>query len=450
MRDWLAAMTRLGHDTRMLIEGESHELLNNLTFAQTCTNFRPDVILMIDHFRGEYAALPKDVPFVMWVQDRLPNIFSDQGGASQGALDFCLGFGRLHLSSRHGYPVQRYMASTIGINEERFDRSPPTAQQLERHQCDVSYVSHASTPADVLLKEKLDRQTDLGRRVLRDVYDRLVAHYEAGGVAIGDVAIRLFIEQSMADMRTTIPEQDVKSLVVFFNQQINNALFRHQTLHWLADLGVDLKIYGRGWENHPTLARYARGVADNITDLGAIYRASKINIQVTPHGAVHQRLLDGLSAGGFFLARWHPGDAVGPIYQDLWQWCEQHGITGNERLYAKADERIQSMIARINELETSPPARREMTVFDVMHGHRDSDFMTAAASIWPEYDKVAFNSRTELEIKVRHYLQNKSDRDAIAASMRQAVIDRSSYVSISRRLLKFMADEMSQAHAVAA
>jgi len=450
MRDWLAAMGRLGHETHLLIEAAPYELLNNLTFAQTCASFRPDLILMIDHFREEYAALPRQIPFVMWVQDRLPNIFSDRGGAAQGPMDFCLGFGRLHLSGRHGYPAARYMPATIGINEERFDRSPPTADQLKRHRCDVSYVSHASTPADVLLKEKLDRQTDLGRHVLRDVYDRLVAHYDAGGVAVSDVAIRLFIEESMARRRTTIPDADIRALVVFFNQQVNNALFRHQTLNWLAELGVDLKIYGRGWENHPTLAPFACGVADNIADLGAIYRASTINIQVTPHGAVHQRMLDGLAAGGFFLARWHPGDVVGPIYEELSQWCQKHSIAGNEQLYARADERISALFDRINELETSPANRREMTVFDVMQGHRDSDFMTSAASIWREYDRIAFNSRVELELKVSHFLRNKPDRDAVAASMRQAVIDRASYTGISRRLLTFMADHLSRAQAIAA
>ena len=450
MRDWLASFAKLGHETRLLIEEGTHEMLNSLSFARTCVDFIPDVILMIDHCRGEYKVLPPRMPFVMWVQDRLPNIFSDQGGAHQGPMDFCLGFGRLHLSTRHGYPAQRYMASTMGINEERFNQSPPTRAQIDRFGCEVSYVSHASTPADVLLQSHIDRQTDAGKRLLRDVYDRMTAHYQSGGQALSDVMIRIFMEQAMQATRIGLAEEDIKSLVFFFNQQISNALFRHQTLEWLSELGVDLHIHGRGWEQHPTLARFAKGIADNITDLGAIYRASKINIQVTPHGAVHQRLLDGLTAGGFFLLRRHAGDEVGPIYQELWDWCRQRGIESDQQLCDRADARVHEMIVRINALEGSPPTRREMAVFDVMHGHRENNFMTSAASIWPEYEQVAFNTRDELQQRVRHFLADEPERARIAQSMRQAMIERTSYTSISRRLLNFIADDLAISRAISA
>lgn len=450
MRDWLASFARLGHEIKLVIEGGTHEMLNSLSFAQACVEFAPDMILMIDHCRGEYKVLPPQMPFVMWVQDRLPNIFSDHGGQRQGPMDFCLGFGRLHLSTRHGYPAQRYMSTTMGINEERFNQTAPTPAQIQRFGCDVSYVSHASTPADVLLQAQVEKQNDAGKRLLHDVYDRMHAHYEQGGQALSDVLIRLIMEQSMQALRIGLAEADIKSLVFFFNQSISNALFRHQTLNWLSGLGVDLRIYGRGWEEHPTLSRHARGVADNIQDLGAIYRASKINIQVTPHGAVHQRLLDGLTAGGFFLLRWHPGDEVGPIYQQLWEWCRQRNISSEEDLRDQADAQVHEMIVRINELEGSPPNRREMTVFDVMSGHRENNFMTSAASIWAEYRGVAFNTRSELEERVRRFLANDSEREHIAQSMRQAVVERTSYTSISSRLLKFIADELSVQRAISA
>jgi hypothetical protein len=450
MRDWLASFTRLGHDTQLVIEGGPHEMLNSLTFAQACAQFAPDIILMIDHCRGEYKVLPRQMPLVMWVQDRLPNIFSDLGGQRQGPMDFCIGFGRLHLSTRHGYPPQRYMSTTMGINEERFSQTPPTAAQMHRFGCEISYVSHASTPAEVLLQAHVEKQTDAGKRLLRDVFDRMQAHYDQGGQALSDVLIRLIMDQSMQSLRIGLVEADIKSLVFFFNQSISNAMFRHQTLNWLSEIGVDLRIYGRGWEEHPTLSRHARGIADNIQDLGAIYRASKINIQVTPHGAVHQRLLDGLTAGGFFLLRWHPGDEVGPIYQSLWEWCRQRNITSEEQLRHRADAQVHEMIARINELEGSPATRREMTVFDVMAGHHENDFMTSAASIWPEYPRVAFNTRSELEERVRRFLANAGEREQIARSMRHAVVERTSYTSISRRLLAFIADELSVARAISA
>lgn len=450
MRDWLASFEKLGHQTRLLIEGGTHEMLNSLSFAQNCVEFAPDLILMIDHCRGEYKVMPPQPPFVMWVQDRLPNIFSDQGAKLQGPMDFCLGFGRLHLSTKYGYPAQRYMSTTMGINEDRFDESRLTTEQIRRFSCEVSYVSHASTPADVLLQGHLEKQNETGKRLLRDVYDRMAAHYEEGGQALSDILIRVLMEQSMQSLRIGLAEADIKSLIFFFNQSISNALFRHQTLNWLAETGVDLHIYGRGWEEHPTLSRFARGIANNMDDLGAIYRASKINIQVTPHGAVHQRLLDGLTAGGFFLLRRHPGDEAGPIYQELFQWCRQQNVRSEEELRHRADAQVHQMIMRINQLEGSPPHRREMTVFDVMNGHRDNNFMTSAASIWPEYHEVAFNTRSELQERVKRFLWDAGERERIAQSMRRAIIDRTSYTNISSRLLTFIADELSIPQALSA
>ena len=73
---------------------------------------------------------------------------------------------------------------------------------------------------------------------------------------------------------------DRAPLLDFFLQRINNALFRHQALHWIADLGLNLRLYGKGWEKHPRFGRFARGPADNETQIGAIYRASRINLQV--------------------------------------------------------------------------------------------------------------------------------------------------------------------------
>src|SRR5690606_34297670 len=67
MRDWLSAFQRLGHETRLLIEEADHEILNNIIYAEACRDFRPDLIVIIDHYRAELEGLPADVPCVMWV-----------------------------------------------------------------------------------------------------------------------------------------------------------------------------------------------------------------------------------------------------------------------------------------------------------------------------------------------------------------------------------------------
>jgi len=74
--------------------------------------------------------VPKSVPCVMWVQDRLANIFNSEAGAAQGSRDYAMGFGRLHLSNRHGYPIDRFMSCTIGINDQKYSREELTPPEL--------------------------------------------------------------------------------------------------------------------------------------------------------------------------------------------------------------------------------------------------------------------------------------------------------------------------------
>lgn len=444
MRDWLEGFQRLGHETRLLMEEADHLLLGPAGVAQGVLDFHADLVVIIDHYRAEMGTIPQAIPCVMYVQDRLPNIFSEQAGRNQTDRDYCLGLGRLHLSDRYGYARSRFVSCPVGINEKRFEQRELTRGELERFGCDVSYVSHASRPAELLVREYAAKSGSAQiARLCDHFYQRLEAWYAAGGIALSDISMRQMLERCMGDVRVQLAEADIAQFMSFFNQSVNNAIFRHQTLNWLAGLGVNLHIWGRGWESHPTLSRFARGVADNQSDLAKIYRASKINIQVTPFGSVHQRLLDGLAAGGFFLLRWHPGDAVGRIYRELICWCRENSISSDGQLHAMADHRVRAMISRINHLEGSTPRTRWFSVFDVMQGHADSDFMTSSDSIWEEYEEVAFNDRSELATRVQRFLGDDALREQIALSMRNAVVDRCSYVGINRRLLDMIRMDLS-------
>jgi hypothetical protein len=440
MRDWLAGFARLGHATRLLIESADHEIFNNVVYAEACAEFRPDLIVVIDHYRREIDGLPDDVPCVMWVQDTLPNIFSEKAGRAQGPLDFCLGFGRHQLTTQFGYPAERFMACTIGSDEQRFSLDPADDALLAQYACDLSYVGHASTPAERIIHDELAKAADARvRRLLENVFERMKAHYAAGGEVICNYWLRGMIDQALADLGLDVPEAQMPALIELFQQRVNNAMYRQQALQWAADLGLDLRLYGRGWEQHPTLSRFARGVADNNTQLKAIYQASRINLQITPFSAVHQRIIDGLFAGGFFLIRGSRGHRVGRLHEQLWAWCRRHGIGSDAELSARLDGTIRPIVERINHLEGFRWGERPgMPLFDVCREHADSDFQFLGDSVWPEYETVAFDDRGTLEARVQRYLDDAPARRRLALSMRSAVVERFTYTSLSRRLLELI------------
>jgi hypothetical protein len=135
MRDWLAAMETMGHQTRLLIEQADHETMPALVMAEQCLSFRPDLILVIDHYRAEMPGLPRHVPCVMWIQDRLPNIYNSAAGAQQEANDYVIGYGRQECARKWGYPPRRFMPTSIGVNEQRFAPRELTRAEIAQYAC---------------------------------------------------------------------------------------------------------------------------------------------------------------------------------------------------------------------------------------------------------------------------------------------------------------------------
>lgn len=443
MRDWLAAFERLGHRTRLVIESADHEMTGAVAFAEASAEFKPDLIVCIDHFRKELGGVPANVPVAMWVQDALPNMFCPAAGAAQGPRDYSLGFGRLRMVSEFGYPAERYMSAVVGLDESRFAPRELSAAERERFGGEVAFVSHASATAEDIVAEEIRRLgTPEAAKLLGGIFEQMRAIYAAGGAVTEPIAIRKIIEQTATDTQIDIPPSQMQPLLDLFLLRVNNALFRHESLLWVAEMGVDLRIWGRGWESHPQLKRFARGIAENAAQLPTIYQANRINLQVTPHGAVHQRLVEGLAAGGFFLIRQVPGDFVEPEFREIGQWCRQNGITTDEALRQAAPPQIRARIDRLAELQQQDPFAAGKFL-EQIQASREDGYVRSAAAVWADdYNAVSFGTKDELQAKVKHYLANDSARRATAESMRQVVLDRFTYTATSRRLLRFIADDL--------
>ncbi len=404
MRDWLAAFSRLGHRTRLFIEDHDHEICNGLGIAAACAEFQPDLVVVIDHYRSELSGIPPQVPTVMWVQDALPNMFRPEAGAAQGPLDYVLGFARMKMLYEYGYPADRYMPAVVGCDERRFVRERLSSEDLAKYKCDVSFVSHASATAETLLKAEIERCAAAGPLLSR-VFEQLRAVYQAGKFITEPTDIRQMIDQALVDTKLSVPGSEIPKLMDIFSQRINNALFRHQTLKWVADSGADLRLYGRGWENHPTLARYARGVADNNSQLSAIYRASLVSLHASPHGAVHQRLMEGLACGGFFMIRRCPGDLLERHFEMIWNWCVSNDISSDSQLRKCTDPEITAELAHTAESLRLDPFTLKPSLLETLQSSAQCGYIRSAAMVWGgDYDAVSFESAGEFAQKLQRFL----------------------------------------------
>jgi hypothetical protein len=443
MRDWLAAFESAGHTTSLLIERADHESQPGIVIAEECLNFRPDLILIIDHYRGEMPGLPRGIPCVMWVQDRLPNIYSSSAGHAQDTTDFVIGYGRQECTQRLSYPASRFMPAMVGVNEKRFTPRTLSREDRAKYECDVAFVSHASEPPERIIQNEIQRAgTEQAKRLLTNIHERLAAIYESGGSITAPGPIESLIESAMSESGVNGDFQAVQDLVT---QRVNNAFLRHQSVAWIAATGADIRLYGRGWEQHPRFAKYARGIADNQEQLSTIYQASRVNLQVTPFGAAHQRLFEGLACGGFFLLRAVTGDAIDLLKREMWYFLRRNQVNSAPEMMTRCAKMptFQWMISGLNTLLGADTLADPNWLFSGLEEAALGGFSRCASTLWPEYERVSFWTQTELTDKLKYFLGSSAARSAVAESMREQVLRWHTYSAISSRMLTFMADELT-------
>jgi spore maturation protein CgeB len=82
---------------------------------------------------------------------------------------------------------------------------------------------------------------------------------------------------------------------------------------------------------------------------------------------------------------------------------------------------------------------------DVLRASEQAGYIRSAGTIWgSDYDAVAFLNREELTEKVRRFLATVTDRQHIAERMRRPVLKRFTYAAVSRRLMEFIAADLSR------
>ena len=310
--------------------------------------------------------------------------------------------------------------------------------------CDVSYVSHASATPEMFLQKTLqNHNSPHATRVITDIFNRLKGIYDAGSVVTEAVVIRSLIDKAIIETKTIVPEDQIPVLMHIFSAQINNAFFRHQPLQWLADAVVNLHLYGNGWEKHPTLARYARGPADNHRQLADIYRGSKINLHASPHGGVHQRVMEILACGSLPMLRHCPGDVLEQLYPPVLQFCEARGIHTDAELKQQATPAILNLLEQMEQILQCSPFAEPWPLVEAVRFAKTHGGIRSAGGIWgDDYNAISFGSSKELIEKTTRFLNDEHARQITIDSMRRPVMERFTYLAISKQLLGMVSQNL--------
>jgi hypothetical protein len=438
MRDCLRALERLGHETRLLIESEPHVRLDSETLLRAQIEFEPDLVILLSRMRYESGDhIHRAIPSVTWDQDALPWVFDPRNRPTLAWNDFLMGFAARHAPHRFGWPAHHCHYCRMAGSIDTYSAEPLPDDELAPFRCDVSYVSHASTtPQDEA--DQVERWLNDEKLIclFREALPPLLAEWLRGGEFPGPVATRIRATAQAAGVRLERVEHEklVQAL-----QRVGDRAFRHVALGWVADwadrTGRTLHLWGNGWERHPRLARYARGATRNGHELRCVYQASRINLQLIGFGFLHQRALDGLMAGAFFMTRRLRWDACGAAARRASALLAEHGIESAAALRGLPSQAIREQIeAALAAVGFAADVFEPRDVANL----RDKAGEEYASEVVPHYDEISFESPAEFAARAETFLTAEDRRSRCAAAMRQALIQRYSYDARMAEMLRFI------------
>lgn len=307
-QDLVESLRHQGHDAVLFIEPDEHETLTSVAYLGAVERCDPDLIVAINFPRWAMGgAVPAGWPHVCWVQDAMPHLFVGKDVA--GPLDFVIGHVYRDAMVRAGYRQDQLMEHMVCVSQAKFHPGPVSDDQRARLSCDIAYVSHRSETADAFAKRFIS-QSGLPAAA-RGAFD-------AARSRVDDVVSRWHVGPVVTELQSVAAEfaaalgrggdsRAVESLSFRFVRPYAEQVLRHQTLEWAAQIAachnLKLRLFGKGWESHPTLAPFAAGPLVHGDDLRACYQLAAAHLHVSIEGCGHQRVSECALSGGLPLCR---------------------------------------------------------------------------------------------------------------------------------------------------
>jgi len=427
------AFASIGWETHVLTEGASWQRLPRLKIRRTLERVDPDTVVIINHARPEYGSVyPPNLPFVTWVQDQMPNLESEETGRQIGPRDFVM-TGMQALEQCFGYPSRQV------VRIRCLARSPRVRPAAIAPAHDLVYVSHCSIGRDELRAQFEYRlaRGDADPTVARAGFDALVGCYDAGGsVSTSRDLIALICRATGVDPEDTAEVTRYVAPV----SHTNIVLYRQQALRWAADVsrarGLDLAIYGQGWEALKPFAAYARGPVAYGDALDALARRARFNLVLEPFPVTsHWRGLDCMAAGAMPLVRRHPYTRY---VAELARSMDLRGVSGLDGL-----DEVYAAAVTPREREQLDELVRGFDYLGVLGDPVQFVRRLRAAGgddlgVPPGVDQVSFEGPEELSAVIDRWRDDMPSRESLIAPMQAFVREHLSYAAGLRHLLGYM------------
>jgi hypothetical protein len=290
-QDLAEGFEQLGHQTFVLQEARAGEGLIAFGAAERLLEIEPDLMIVLDHVRPQYAGLfPSGMPVVSWVLDELPALKDPETITQLGSLDLTYGFnGAIERSFRAlGYPNMGCLP--FAVNPARYFPEPPLSTARG-----VAFTTHIGQfsddpPGAPGLNARLARAFDAAPEIPLEMF-RIVPLLDT---ALSELCLNA--------------SDEAKRHLLYHALQLARQQDRERVAQRIVKAGLPLTVYGLGWESMPEFADKTGGVVQAGPALRQVYRQHRAVLHINRGCNIHPRVLETLCSGGLVIARWDPLD----------------------------------------------------------------------------------------------------------------------------------------------
>ncbi len=308
-RDCMEAVQRLGCEAEMLIESDNIHRITKKDIVSIVSQFKPDMIFCIDHFRFEMINLPKELIWITWIQDFLSNILDKNTPLKLTKKDFIMNhFTTWTRMKEIGYKEEFLIDAPIPANPYIYKPYELNAEEFKKYFCDICFVCHASDVENHIDTIVQDLQGRL-KEAIYTVYKGYQAYiHDMGEIFYTKEIFSEYIKGGVREhfnilLNSDILEYFAKDMFENFNQRV----FRQVLVDWILDAGfTNIKLWGNGWEKEEKYKAYAMGIAENGEMLSKIYQVSKIVIGNNVMTTSAARAWETMLSGGFYMSNYIP------------------------------------------------------------------------------------------------------------------------------------------------
>jgi hypothetical protein len=463
-RDLVQAFNRQGANAVQLMEPDDSS--SDVDTWTPLASHACDLVVVINHLRSEYPGrFHPQLPYVCWVQDHMPHIWSAAGAAGLTESDFVISQNPWWLHLLFGYPMDRMLATTNLTDYALSEQPPPSTRELASYACDISYVSHGSATPRQLVTEIAGTNASL-HACFMQFLQACERHVHDQGFMTERSFYNELLPIARAHLGKGVTPTICSEQLLPLARRVLDRVYRHESLAWAADWAAErkktLRIHGRGWEQHPTLKRHAAGVIEHGSDLQTITQASAMTLQVNGFGSMHQRLLDAVMAGGFVLTRYNPVDFISPPYRSLSRYLQENDIQTLAAMHERAvsDPVLRALLEDIEALgmpcndPVSTARGRATRQWVVDSGMFPASFMEddawftmlrdghlaahRAACDLPGFRELTFRSREEMYAMMDRYCADPDLRQRHIDAMRASIIEHDTFDVLARRMVEMV------------